>query len=210
MPEPVPAEARTLKNRILLILLLASFVLPFAVGDLAYKYGWYQGGKTNRGELINPPLAFAGLSARDLKGNPLPADAIKTKWWLVYVLPTECEAACRNRFFQMRQIRRASGKHSDRISQLLVQTAPLSAETEALIAGEFPDFLRLQAKAATVDNVFAAVAAKASVAGHLYVMDPMGWMMLFYPPEPDEKTSVIKAEDVLKDLLKLLKDSRIG
>lgn len=203
-------QARALKNRILLILLLSSFVLPFVIGDLAYKHNWYRGGKTNHGQLITPPVAFAGLAARDSQGQALSADVTKTKWWLLYVMPAQCESACRNRLFQMRQTTVALGKEADRVRQVVVLTAALNAEASALLAREFPGFLQVQADTLAVNKAFAGITANAAKAGNLYVMDPMGWMMLFYAPEADEKTSIIKAEDILMDLKKLLKDSRIG
>ncbi len=206
---PSPAQVR--RNRWLLVLLLASFVVPFVVGDLAYKFGWYQGAQTNRGQLINPPLAFADLGARDAAGAPVDAAYADGKWWLVYVLPPVCEQACRNRLFQMRQVRLATGRESDRVRQLVITTAALPADIDALLRAEFPDFQRLEADAASADRVLAPAAGPAgSAAGLLYLMDPMGWMMLSYPPEADEAASIVKGEDVLKDLRKLLKASQIG
>lgn len=205
---PRPGQAR--KNKLLLLLLLASFVIPFVVGDLAYKQGWYKGGQTNKGQLLQPPVAFIGLQPTDATGKSVDASFAKSGWWLSYVLPADCTAACRNRLFQMRQIPRALGKEGGRVRQVLVTTGPLSAETTALLAAEFPEFIRLQAPAGAVDKALVAAAANASQAGLLYIMDPMGWIMLAYPPEADEKTSVIKAEDTLDDLRKLLKNSRIG
>lgn len=211
MTEPVTdAAAQARRNRLILLLVVASFMVPMIAGHLAYTQRWYEGGKTNKGQLVHPPVAFAGLAARDTSGQPLAAAATRGKWWLVYVMPSSCDQACRNRLFQMRQIRRATGKEADRIRQVIVQTRPVTAETDALIAREFPDFLRVQADAAVVDRTFAPFAAGASGLGKLYIMDPMGWMMLAYAPEADEKTSIVTAEDVLKDLMKLLKDSRIG
>ncbi|MFN3586237.1 MAG: hypothetical protein ACK4UT_01925, partial [Moraxellaceae bacterium] len=196
---PSPAQVR--RNRWLLVLVLASFVVPFVVGDLAYKFGWYQGGQTNRGQLINPPLTFADLAARDDKAVAVDAAYADGKWWLVYVLPPVCEQACRNRLFQMRQVRLATGREADRVRQLVIATAPVPEDVEALLGAEFPDFRRLTADAATVDRVLApATGAGGSAAGLLYLMDPMGWMMLSYPPEADEAASIIKGEDVLKDL----------
>jgi cytochrome oxidase Cu insertion factor (SCO1/SenC/PrrC family) len=216
MSEQSPSPAGTVnpevarKNRRLLLILLATFVIPFVIGDFAYKQGWYKGGQTNKGQLIQPPVAFAGFKAVDASGKTLDASFAKGKWWLLYVVPADCGIACRNRLFQMRQVPRALGKEAERVRQLLVTTSPLSAETEALIAREFPEFVRIQAQATSVDAALASAASAASQAGQLYLMDPMGWLMLDYAPEPDEKASVIKAEDILKDLQKLLKNSRIG
>jgi cytochrome oxidase Cu insertion factor (SCO1/SenC/PrrC family) len=208
MSEPVKSVAR--RNRLLLLVLLASFVVPMLAGHFAYTGHWFEGGKTNRGHLIDPPVSLAGAALHDTAGKALPESALKGKWWLVYVLPEVCDASCRNRLFQMRQVRRATGKEADRVRQLVVQTGPLAPATAALLAQEFPDFLRAQADAAAVDGAFTTFAAGASRLGNLYIMDPMGWVMLAYAPEADEKASIVKGEDVLKDLLKLLKDSRIG
>ncbi|HCT42041.1 MAG TPA: hypothetical protein DF427_13010 [Moraxellaceae bacterium] len=211
MNDQVPVSpAQVKKNRLLLLLLLATFVVPFVVGDLAYKLGWYQGGKTNNGQLIDPPAAFAGFKARGQDGTAVTADFVKANWWLLYVMPEQCGQACRNRLFQMRQIRKALGKESERVKPLIVLTSALAPETEALLGKEFADFARVEAAAGDIDQTLARVLANAASAGNLFVMDPMGWLMLTYGPEVDEKTSVIKAEDVLNDLKKLLKASRIG
>lgn len=210
-PMPAPANSTVVRrNRILLLVLAASFIVPFLVGDLAYRMGWYEGGRTNKGRLIDPPVAFASLATRDAGGRALDAAFLDKHWWLLYVLPAECEAACRNRLFQMRQVRKALGKEAERLRQVVVVTHALAPATEALLQQEFPGFLRVRGDAARVDAAFAAVLPAASRAGELYIMDPMGWLMLAYPPEADEKRSVEKAEDVLMDLRKLLKASRIG
>jgi hypothetical protein len=110
----------------------------------------------------------------------------------------------------MRQIRKALGKESERVKPLIVLTSALAPETEALLGKEFADFARVEAAAGDIDQALANVLANGASAGNLFVMDPMGWLMLTYGPEVDEKTSVVKAEDVLNDLKKLLKASRIG
>lgn len=203
-------SSQSRRNRLVLLALLASFIIPFTVGDLAYRWGWYAGGKTNKGRLLQPPLAVAALAARAADGRALDVAYTRGHWWLLYIVPPACEQACRNRLYQMRQIPRALGRDGARLQPLLLETAPASAATEALLAQEFAGFRRVQAGAAQVDAALRAAAPQAHEAGLLYVMDPMGWIMLSYPPEADEKTSLIRAEDVLDDLRKLLKNSRIG
>ncbi|HET8731586.1 MAG TPA: SCO family protein [Moraxellaceae bacterium] len=198
------------KNRRLLLILAASFIVPFLVGDLAYHFGWYQGGQTNHGRLINPPLALTSLGLHDPAGKAIAAGFTERHWWLLYVMPTNCDTACRNRLYQMRQVRRALGKEGERVRQVLVVTAPLTSGTEALLQKEFADFVRVTGEAPALDVALKTVTTAGAAAGELYVMDPMGWIMLAYSPEQDEKRSVVKAEDVLKDLQKLLKASQIG
>lgn len=205
---PSPELAR--KNRRLLLILLASFIVPFIVGDLAYRFGWYGGWQTNHGRPIEPPVNFAEFQAQDLAGKSLDASFAQKTWWLFYVVPENCDNACRNRLFQMRQVRKALGKEAGRIRQVLVLTGPLSAATDELLRQEFPDFVKIHATRERVDAALQKAVPQASQAGQLYIMDPMGWIMLAYAAEPDEKASVVKAEDILQDLKKLLKASRIG
>lgn len=214
LPDAAPARAR--KNRFLLLVLAASFIVPFLVGDLAYRMGWYPGAQTNKGRLIDPPVPFASLSVRDSGGQVLGAGFAGKHWWLLHVMSGDCAAACRNRLFQMRQVRRALGKEGERLRQAVILTAEPAPATRELLAREFPDFVLLVGENTPIDAAFRAgttgnaVAMPASGAGELYIMDPMGWIMLAYPPEADEKRSVEKAEDILSDLRKLLKASRIG
>lgn len=72
-PEVNPSEQKriTRKNRLILVLLIASFIVPFVLGDLAYRFGWYKGGQTNHGELISPPVAVADLSLTDASQKKL-------------------------------------------------------------------------------------------------------------------------------------------
>jgi cytochrome oxidase Cu insertion factor (SCO1/SenC/PrrC family) len=206
----VVSPSQLKKNRWLLLGILASFVLPFVAGDLAYKLGWYQGGKTNHGQLIDPPVAFADFAATRPDKGLVGADFVRANWWLLYVVPTQCEQSCENRLYQMRQVRKALGKESERVRPLLVMTSPASSELQALLAREFADFELLYADASAINTALASVLPEAVNKGQLFIIDPMGWIMLTYAPEENEKNSVIKAEDILHDVKKLLKASRIG
>ena len=208
-PSPVPPE-QVRKNRRLLLILLASFIIPFVVGDLAYKFGWYEGGKTNHGRLITPPVAFAAIGARSDGGQVLDAAFADRHWWLLYVMPAECDATCRNRLLQMRQMPLALGKEGERLRLALLVTGPLAPDTEAMLRKDFPTLLRVQGDASRIDAAFAAATPGASRAGELYVMDPMGWIMLAYAPVADAQRALAQGDDVFKDLVKLLKASRIG
>jgi cytochrome oxidase Cu insertion factor (SCO1/SenC/PrrC family) len=208
---PVVSPAQLRKNRIVLILLLLSFVLPFVLGHLAYFQGWYQGGKTtNKGLLLSPPALLGALQLHDSSGRTLDKVWLDRHWWLVYVLPPRCEAACRNSLFQMRQVRKATGQDSERVRLLLVQLQAPDAATDALLKTEFADMVRVSGQAAMTDQGLAAAGPQSAAAGRVYIMDPLGAIMLAYAPEADEKASILKSQDILDDLKKLLKVSQIG
>lgn len=206
-----PTSAQILRSRLTLLFIVAFCIAPFTLGDLAYKHGWFQGvPKTNKGELLNPPVALADLHLQGADGKALTPAFLDRRWWLVYVLPARCDAACRNSLFQMRQVRRASGAEADRVKLVLVQPQAPDADTQALLDKEFPDMKRVSGVAADIDQALSAATAGAAGAGRLYIMDPRGFIMLSYLPVADEKTSILKAQDVLDDLKKLLGNSQIG
>jgi cytochrome oxidase Cu insertion factor (SCO1/SenC/PrrC family) len=206
---PSPAQAR--RNRLVLLMILLSFVAPFVIGHVAYFQGWFKGtATTNKGDLIDPPVAFADLHLQGADGQPLSPAFLDQHWRLVYVLPPQCEAACRNSLFQMRQVRRAAGQYADRVKLLLVQPQAPDAGTVTLLNQQFAEMQRVNGAAPTLDQALAVATPAASRAGRLYIMDAKGYIMLSYAPEADEKTSMVKAGDVLADLKKLLKDAEIG
>lgn len=209
--EAVVQPEQAQKNRLVIFCLVLAFVVPFVLGHLAYFHGWYAGGKTtNKGELIAPPIAFTSLGLKQVDGQLLDRKFLDRKWSLLYVLPADCQQACRNSLFQMRQVRKAAGRDSERIRLLVIQTQAPDAATEALLQKEFAEVARVSGEAAVIDHAFVAVDVSASRAGRVYAMDPMGMIMLRYAPQVDEKTSIIKAQDILTDLQKMLKDSQIG
>lgn len=207
----VETAPRRWRNRVLFLLLVSSFLLPGVFARVAYERGWFAGGVTNRGTLIAPgrPPRVEALAAQD-DGKPLAADALSGRWWLVYVLPSQCEAACRNRLYQIRQVHKATGKDADRVGELLVLPEVPSPTIAQLLAGDFKDMRQIQAARPVVDQALAAAAPQASQAGLLYLMDPQGNLILSYAQEADERQAILKARDVLKDLQKLLKASQVG
>lgn len=203
-----PGAARG--NRVVLLVLVLSFLLPFVAGHLAYHQGWFSGMATrNHGQLLTPPVALASLALRRSDGKPADLATLERRWALVFIASSRCETACRNTLYQMRQVRQASGADQDRVQLWVVQTTA-DPDLERLLDREFGRARRFQGQANRLDSALQAAAASASQAGRLYIMDPKGFVMLSYPAMPDPKASVLQAKDVLEDLKLMLGNSQIG
>ena len=96
----------------------------------------------------------------------------------------------------MRQIRRAQGKELDRVERLWVITDAGSPRPELLVAIE-------GTRLAKASPWSAAFPHDGNPADHIYVVDPLGNLMMRFPRDPDPSK-------MLKDLQRLLKTSRIG
>jgi hypothetical protein len=180
-----PAEAPR-RGRAKLWLLGAVFALPLALAALAYWLDWAPGTTVNYGELVTPPRPLAGP----------PFEALRGRWVLVSFDAAACDAYCERKLYFMRQVRRAQGKDQDRVERLWVLTDAAQPRAELLAAIEGTRIERAPALAAR----FPAAAAHAD---HLYVVDPLGNLMMRFPRDPDPSR-------MLKDLQRLLRLSQVG
>ncbi|MEW5892195.1 MAG: hypothetical protein AB1697_03495 [Pseudomonadota bacterium] len=182
------------RGQIKLLLILALFVAPFLLADLAFRY-WKPDRFGNYGELVEATqLQPAGLQAPD--GTVFDLASLRGKWVLLLVQAGACDAACERNLYLMRQVRQATGREQGRIERLLLapQALPgaLGAEHAGLRQVRYPDWAALGPQLAGAKGV-----------GRIHLVDPLGRLVLRYPPEPDGRR-------MLKDLQRLLKYSQIG
>jgi len=219
IPEITQPHAYLVRNRITLLLIFAVFAAPVLVAYFFLQTGYYSARPTvNKGDLVTTPLSVELLQLQDFE--------VQKKWWLLYIPPSECDKACENSLFQMRQVRTALGQEMARVERLVVHVHPIQPKVDRLLQGEFKEFKQIQGDGAQVDGVLNRVLdnsvqagtlntplqrnQSAVEAGRIYVIDPMGTIMLSYPAYQDEAESILKGKNILQDLTKLLKESRIG
>lgn len=182
------------RGQIKLLLILGMFVAPFALADLAFRY-WKPDSFNNYGTLVEATeFRPAGLQAAD--GGPFDLTGLRGKWAFLLVQAGECDAVCRQNLYLMRQVRQAMGREQGRIERLLIADRPLPAELAAEHAG-----LR-QARHQALNALAAQLPAGAAF-GRIYLVDPLGRLVLHYPQAAD-------GSRMLKDVQRLLKYSQIG
>ncbi|CAN5338869.1 cytochrome c oxidase subunit I [soil metagenome] len=157
--------------------------------------------RTNYGTLLDPrayPMPALGASALD--GKPLSLSAYQGKWIMLQVDASDCKEACTKKLFEMRQLRLTQGKEMDRIERvwLITDTQPL----ETMLMREYDGTRMLRVPPAAV-SAWLPAEAGTTVADHIYLIDPLGNLMMRFPKEADPNK-------IKKDLAKLLKASRIG
>lgn len=179
-----------------LLLLLGVFALPMLAAYLAY-FGWRPAGHSNYGDLLRvAPLQQTTGEALD--GAPFDLAALRGRWVMVHVGPARCDAACVHQLYLMRQTRIAQGKDQSRIERLWVLTAEGAPDAALLQAHPGLHVWRPR------DPAFVAQFPAASSAGnHIYLVDPLGNLMMRFPSDPDFRR-------MMKDLKLLLKASQIG
>ena len=160
--------------------------------------------RNNYGTLIDQRAhPVPAMATTTLDGRPQALEQFKGKWVMLMVGPGACPDSCRKQLFALRQLRLMQGKEADRIERvwLITDKEPL----DTIIIREYDGTHMLHADAATVASWLPADAGT-TPADHIYMIDPLGHLMMRFPKDPELK----EVRKVYKDVNKLLKASSVG
>jgi len=198
-----------LNSRQALVLIGLIFLAPIFVAWVMHHStdgGWRPAGTTNRGNLVHParPLAFPA----DIASNGVSLkNYLHGKWTLLYFSDAGCDETCRDNLYKMRQVRVAQNEDMRRVQTLfLMRAVEIPVELAGFLAKEHKEMavaLLSDAQADGIESQFRIDEIPVGEAHRIYIVDPLGNLMMYYLPEADPR-------DMLKDLQKLLKYSNIG
>jgi hypothetical protein len=172
-------------------------VAPVVASYCAY-YLWRPESFRNYGELISP-TPLGGLSAAAAgTGAPFDSATLKGHWVLVMVDAGACAAACKDKLWQLRQLRLTQGKDMDRITRAWLVDDGVAPASELIDEHEGTTVVQAQAS-----PLLAKLSAGGTPRDHLFLVDPLGNLMMRFPRDADPNR-------IKKDLTHLLKVSRIG
>ncbi len=158
-------------------------------------------GRTNYGEILDPRKhPMPKLASTALDGAPNGLDAYKGKWIMLQADVAACDTVCKKKLFEMRQLRLTQGKAMTRIERvwLITDAAPL----DTMLMREYDGTRMLRVPKAELEK-WLPVEAGTKVTDHLYMIDPLGNLMMRFPKDADPNK-------VKKDLGKLMRASSIG
>ena len=202
----VAHKKRTLTPLIMVILVsLAPVVAAFLI---YYNPQWRPDGMVNYGTLVQPqrPLPTAEqLPAKTLDGQPFDVRELKGQWLLVSADGAACPEECAKKLYVQRNTHAMTGKNVERLSRVWFITDDEPVPQKVLDAYVGTIMLRVDpddlAKFLTVPEGMAN--AEEALAQPIWIIDPLGNLILEYPEDPDPLK-------VRKDIGKLLHNSRIG
>ena len=204
MTAGTPGRAR---SRLTLLLVFALFATPVLIAWLAFFAfpDWRPDGSTNHGELIQPPRALHFAPLPRVEGEPLVEDFLRGKWTYVLWVGAECGTGCQEQLARMHQVRLAQGKNIDRVQRLLlVQGMEESALRE--LQGHYPG-LAIAHGATGMSGLLRefqlARDEEVLSGGYLYLVDPLGNLMMRYRAD-------LEPRGIVKDLERLLRISYVG
>lgn len=188
-----PVKNRGRRTLLLLALVCAA---PVAASYMAY-YWFRRAGHVNYGELLEAQPVREIAGARP-DGEKFRLSEYRGRWLFLTVESAECEDRCQRKLYATRQARTIQGREQERVARILLQAPGAPALSPQLLAQQ-PGLIT----ARTDPGQWTTLPGAETAPSGIYLLDPLGNVVLRYPAEPDIRR-------MAKDLERLLRASRIG
>ena len=202
MSEENPAQLRNAqrKSQRMLLLVAAVCIAPFVAAWALYFF-WQPSGRINYGELVEGVTVPVGKIASAGGGTPFDFAQVRGRWIFVTIDSGACEDICRKKLWKMRQVRLTQGKYLERIERVfLVSDAQNVAAT---VVKEYDGTWVANGHGSEGNAILKVFPFRDVLSDHIYLVDPLGNVVLRFPKDADPSR-------MKKDLERLLKVSRIG
>jgi cytochrome oxidase Cu insertion factor (SCO1/SenC/PrrC family) len=186
---------------------LMIFALPMLSAWLLYQWDNHHAPvKTrNYGQLIQPPLDLSQLNLQTSDAHD--QSQSRGKWLLLYVSPISYDPLCEDNLRKMRQIRIATGKDMQRVARAVLTFShqPADNHLHQLLMTDYVGTVHFITDKQTFVHFIKPLSNAELVLqqGYLYLVDPLGNVMMAYESNTD-------SAPIYKDLTHLLNNSQIG
>jgi hypothetical protein len=207
------AEQKKHRSKTPLIIILLMSLAPLVAALIVYFIPELRPeGSAAYGELVQPqrPMPNAkDLPLTTLDGKPFDLGSLKGKWIMMAADGAACPEACARKLYIIRNTHASQGKHVERLARVwfITDDAPvpekvLEAYKGAVMVRVNPVVLQQFLLGGAAGSV-TPEQARQGLSTPIWVIDPLGNLMLQYP-------AVADPEMFRKDIRMLIKSSRIG
>jgi len=196
------------RQRLIIVAIAVIFSLPFTASWIIYNFTDIGKGDVegSYGQLIVPPVPLPNIQLQEPSAGGASHD-LHGKWSLLHITQSECLLDCKDILQRMSALRVALGKDTGRLQLLLgtIESGSVDKLREFLANYSEKRILLLpDIKPASRDDVgTGSTTTPRYESGKLYLIDPLGNLMMSYPANSDP-------DGILRDLKRLLRYSRIG
>ena len=175
------------------ILLIAAVGLAPIIASYAVYYFFPRGAQTNYGTLL-PTASAPAIEGTTSDGAPFRLSDFRGRWVLLAANPAGCDDACARALHATRQARAMQGRDRDRIVRVWLDAGGAPPQPE--LRAQHPGLVVARVGASALD------ALPGGPPG-IWLIDPLGNLVLSYPGDPDIK-------GLANDLARVLRASHIG
>ena len=202
LPSPGAADNAAqggVRGRLRLLLVLAVCAAPVIASYFTY-YVVRPDTRRSFGTLVEPQRPLPAILASGLDGKAGPLTALRGQWLLVSVAGGGCDLACEKHLYLQRQLRESLGKEKDRMDW--VWLVPDAAPVRAALLPALGQATVLRVRGDELTR-WLEPAHGHRVEAHLYLVDPLGNLMMRFPAGLDAAS----ASSAKRDLDRLMRAS---
>lgn len=179
-----------------LLYIFAVFFIPLTLSIILYiNPNIIELGYTNNGALYNKEVNINNYEFLNNENKKFDTSTLKGKWWLLHIVGKHCSDECKNRIYNLGQMEKTLGKNNNRVNTIF-----LSKDTHnTSLYSNSKNFVALN----TTNEDYIKNLDFNFNDDFLIIVDPLGRAVLKYKIHNTPK-------EILSDLKKLLKNSKIG
>ncbi len=190
---------RSKTKQLQIIAVAALFLVPVLIAWFLYSgSAGTRFGQDAHGLLVDPPVELGEMTL-PAGGDAGPEAQLTGRWSFLYLQQGTCEQACEEALIRMRQVRLALGKDADRVQRVFL---PLEDDAgRDRLTGAFPGMAFVPQDSPGRAALQQRIGPRQP--GEILLVDPLGNLILSYPPGLDP-------DGLFRDAKHLLRLSKIG
>lgn len=179
------------KNRRSFLLMIAVFVLPIVLAKLALDGHWLATGVTNKGTLLTNELTLEDLGLDPAK--------FTQHWLMVYNLPSNCDDDCQKTLTIVYNTYIALGKDKPRVIPVALTHKDLTKDQLLHLSTSQWQLMPMPSKGESIIDK-----------PQILIVDPLGNVFLSHQIPDNTEHLPQFGKQILADMKKLLKYSKVG
>ena len=186
-------------GRIIASLIFLTPIIVLLSSSAMFYSGYTPEGTVNKGTLLSEPIELSNLKM-EINSGPL-KEEFPGKWSIVQFVSGDCTEKCWDTLYSSRQINIRLAKDSDRVVRYLINVGNnnLTAASLEKISDEYP-----RLNIGGIESALLPLSVEEKLKDSPYILfDPLGNGILIYD-------STLPSGELLKDLKKVLQNSKIG
>jgi SCO1/SenC len=194
------------KNNTALWMMILLFGLPY----LAAYYFYFNrddmslGEQTNYGSIINPVRQLADNELTQIDGSKIKLSSLQGKWIMFSVGSSDCKASCQDNLYKIRQIKTALAAEHKRVKKAFFLTDVKAIDSFNELLKDYRNMHVIIPSGSNYKDYLSPLSVDGkAIEDGIFIIDPLGNYMMSFPKDAE-------AKEILKDMERLLKVSKIG
>lgn len=180
-------------------LLIALFGIPPIASLSLFYAGWRPSTTGNNGTLVAPVRDMNGMALKNVAGDDVTIRNLNGQWIMISVADNLCDETCQNSAYTMRQVRLAIGEGQKYVDRMLIAKHLPENWHDERFNDVYKGMLVVDSNAGDGGKLLDDLSRISDpVNGSIFLVDPAGNLMMFYPPGEEAKA-------ILKDMQTLFK-----